>query len=173
MTSDTESASVEQGVPLMSMRKEKIGVNNPNPAYAIDATGDINASENLRINGNAIADFIVEQGTSGNWTWRKWSSGLQELFYRGGYKSFSKLSASGSIYYADVLQDIVYPVTFLAVPIVTSAFQTGMQGSSQLSNVWAWTSGHTETGFKHMYLARGTNVAVGGIPTFVAVGRWK
>lgn len=126
-----------------------------------------------RLTSLEARDYIVEQGTSGNWTWRKWSIGLQELFYRGEYKSFSTLKASGSIYYADVLQNIVYPVTFLEVPIVTSAFQTGMQGSSELSNVWAWTSGHTETGFKHMYLARGTNVAVGGIPTFVAVGRWK
>lgn len=29
------------------------------------------------------ADFVVEQGASGNWTYRKWKSGLVEAWYSG------------------------------------------------------------------------------------------
>lgn len=31
------------------------------------------------------ADYIVEQGTSGNWTYRKWNSGIAECW--GEYKT--------------------------------------------------------------------------------------
>lgn len=35
----------------------------------------------LNINGSDVADFVVEQGTSGIWTYRKWNSGLIDLYY--------------------------------------------------------------------------------------------
>lgn len=34
----------------------------------------------VKINNNPVADFIVEQGTSGNWIYRKWNSGNIELW---------------------------------------------------------------------------------------------
>ena len=38
------------------------------------------------VGGSGSADFIVEQGTSGYWTYRKWASGLVEMW---GSKSFT------------------------------------------------------------------------------------
>lgn len=35
---------------------------------------------NVDIKGNELVDFVVEQGTSGRWTYRKWRSGLCECF---------------------------------------------------------------------------------------------
>lgn len=34
----------------------------------------------VQINGNDMVDFVVAQGTSGIWRWRKWSSGLAECW---------------------------------------------------------------------------------------------
>lgn len=54
--------------------------------------------ENLDVSNNgAIADFVVEQGTSGIWTYRKWNSGIAECWgthtaslthYAGPYGNF-------------------------------------------------------------------------------------
>ncbi len=42
--------------------------------------GAVEASGTFRLNGGNMADFVVAQGTSGIWRWRKWSSGLAECW---------------------------------------------------------------------------------------------
>lgn len=42
--------------------------------------GAVEASGTFKINGNNMADYVVAQGTSGIWRWRKWSSGLAECW---------------------------------------------------------------------------------------------
>ena len=52
---------------------------------------------------NAIkVDYIVEQGTSGGWTYRKWNSGIAECWGTGTIGSNSACS-------------INYPITFTSV----------------------------------------------------------
>lgn len=36
--------------------------------------------QSLSIGGNTVADFIIEQGTSDIWTYRKWNSGIVEMY---------------------------------------------------------------------------------------------
>lgn len=42
--------------------------------------GAVEASGTFNINGNNMVDFVVAQGNSGIWRWRKWSSGLAECW---------------------------------------------------------------------------------------------
>lgn len=47
-----------------------------------------------------IADYVIEQGTSGSWTYRKWNSGIAECWrYWNGSKSLSATFA-GWYYYS-------------------------------------------------------------------------
>ena len=39
-----------------------------------------NGSANIYFNGSKMADFIVEQGIQGDWTYRKWNSGFAECW---------------------------------------------------------------------------------------------
>ena len=39
-----------------------------------------NGSANIYFNGNKLADFVIEQGATGIWTYRKWNSGLAECW---------------------------------------------------------------------------------------------
>ncbi len=41
-----------------------------------------------------IADYVIEQGTSGIWTWRKWNSGVAECWAGGFNDTFT---ADGSL----------------------------------------------------------------------------
>lgn len=43
-------------------------------------TGDLEVEGELSVGGSALADYVVEQGTSGSWTYRKWKSGTAECW---------------------------------------------------------------------------------------------
>lgn len=67
------------------------------------------------ISGVGSADFIVEQGTSGIWTYRKWASGIAECW---GAKSVTTAisTAMGSIYRnSSEIAKINYPFTFTTI----------------------------------------------------------
>jgi hypothetical protein len=42
--------------------------------------GDSNSSTDIYLKGSRLADFVVEQGTQGDWTYRKWNSGFAECW---------------------------------------------------------------------------------------------
>lgn len=42
--------------------------------------GAVEASGTFRLNGGNMADFVVAQGASGIWRWRKWASGFAECW---------------------------------------------------------------------------------------------
>ena len=62
-------------------------------------------------------DYIVEQGTSGIWTYRKWNSGIAEAW---GY--YSKSIAAKS---TDSDNYVTYPFTFTATPNITLGLYAG------------------------------------------------
>lgn len=64
---------------------------------------------------NYIYDFITEEGTSGRWWYRKWNSGMCELF--GSVAAASRtFSAWGSSYVSAKTTAVAYPFTFKSRP---------------------------------------------------------
>lgn len=67
----------------------------------------------------AINDYVVDQGTSGIWAWRKWNSGEAECW---GIYAASGVNAAAhnymGFYYSDILQ-VALPFSFTATPVVT------------------------------------------------------
>lgn len=57
------------------------------------------------------ADFVVEQGTKGIWTYRKWSSGIAECWGGQSYSSMAVNQAYGNLYYHQS-SPILLPFTF-------------------------------------------------------------
>lgn len=68
-------------------------------------------NENFKILDNLGVDYITEQGTSGIWTYRKFKSGIYEMW---GKQAFAATSNSGLI-----SATIWYPITFSTAPFVT------------------------------------------------------
>ena len=81
------------------------------------------------VGGSGSADFIVEQGTYYNWTYRKWASGISECWGRWTATTTS-WSAWGSVYEGNnYLANLSFPTgLFNAIPIVTA--QVGLNGMS-------------------------------------------
>lgn len=106
---------VPQGTPLIALRKKKVGINTPNPQATLDVGGD------MRVNGSPLADFVIQQGTSGIWTYRKWKSGIAECW---GRKSVSTAIANtwGNLYTSGALSalNVSFPFTFASVPTITA-----------------------------------------------------
>lgn len=74
--------------------------------------------------GAAGADYITAQGTTGVWTWRKWASGIAELWGIFSADSLVVDNAWGSVYYGTWMHLAVnksgrkYPFAFMDTPVV-------------------------------------------------------
>lgn len=116
--------------------------------------------------GLSRRDYIVEQGVSGIWYYRKWGSGYVELAGTKELVSFSSLSQSGGIYYGSC-GGYTYPFTLTGIYTAAPGFL------STSSNTWYWLEGVGLSGIANSYCGRGTNRAVAGIPTVHIAGAWK
>lgn len=60
LTTDTVTLTIPQGTPLLSFRKQKVGVNNRNPSSALDVSGTIT------MNGFAVLGVVGALGNTEN-----------------------------------------------------------------------------------------------------------
>lgn len=114
-------------------------------------------------------DYVVEQGTSGIWTYRKWNSGIAECW--GSNQTSATFSSWGNIYSVDI-SGISYPSgLFNATPICN--VYTSCQGGNSVGSVNSNTGSSTTT--PSLTAIRGTNLS--GSQTFItkyyAIGKWK
>lgn len=77
------------------------------------------------------ADYVAEQGSNDFWTWRKWASGIAELWAISGVDQITITSAWGSMYYGtwmDLPSNVAarqYPFAFIATPSVSASYSGG------------------------------------------------
>lgn len=119
-----------------------------------------------------IADYIVEQGTDGIWTYRKWNSGISECW--GSVDTSTSFAVwTAPIYYGSTYSaDQTYPTNlFIEKPILSVSMS--MYGSdvwhSSLSNALP-----TMTSTGRYYPLRVGSGSSGTFSTqFYAIGKWK
>lgn len=137
--------------------------------------GDFRFNVPVRI-GNAAVPSIIEQGTDGIWTYRKWSDGVSECW---GKKDFSinVSTAWGSLYTSGAISgsNITFPSgLFAELPVIETSLSVGTAGGIIMSpgGVGSNTSSRTQTGIYE--IARGT--AMNGATYTINYnirGRWK
>lgn len=118
---------------------------------------------------DAKADYIVEQGTDGIWTYRKWNSGIAECWgtYTGTVSYTSNSGACGG--YRATIQSISFPFEFISSPSATATHNgnsTTYYGA--VANVSTWATGLA------IALDRGNSQS--NVPisvTIFAKGTWK
>lgn len=93
-------------------------------ADAVEGINEEIQTANQEITVLQERDYIVEQGTSGIWTYRKWASGIAECW--GGYSSMTPWEGDGG--YSTLNVDL--PFSFIASPTVNcSGYQQATAGS--------------------------------------------
>lgn len=122
----------------------------------------------ITIKNQPLADFVIEQGASGVWNYRKWNSGRVDVY---GYENISNIpctNALGGWYRTAVIQPPAYPFTITSPNVVVS-----YESSGYGALVWQTTEA-TSARPPDYYLIRPTSATiVSGKMRWQISGRWK
>lgn len=133
--SSTFNLSIGKGIPLFyfDIVKESVSMDMfPTHSNAFEVSGDI------YINGRKITDFVVDEGTDGIWTYRKWASGIAECW---GYVSASSTAMTthyGSMYYSSLITQAFPTGLFMNYPKSLSV-QAYDNGNGTYTSIQTWT----------------------------------
>lgn len=81
--------------------------------------------------GSSSADTIIDQGTTGKWTWRKWASGVAEMWAKFDTDKLAIDEAWGSLYFGTWMRSDVnitarkYPFTLVDTPAISATYMGG------------------------------------------------
>lgn len=116
------------------------------------------------------ADYVVEQGTSGNWSYTKWNSGKLECWYEGNPGSYTVGTARGSLYSGGTIT-YNYPIAFVDdYPSVTASAMLGTTAYV----IWAQSSGLSLNSVDVRIVASASMAANTNFSIHIhAVGKWK
>lgn len=111
-------------------------------------------------------DYIVEKGTSGTWTYRKWNSGIAECW--GVWSSGGATGSAVNGWYCRVLGAISFPTNlFISAPKL-------------IPSIYFWDTGYyfigardvSKTSFKLHIMKNGSGNASSNGAVY-AIGQWK
>lgn len=150
------------GVTDLNAAAEKIAV--------LDPGGVVRYRTKAELQGDLAADYIVEQGVSGIWTYRKWSSGVSECWGDKICGDIDVTSAWGALFEGSNMGGIAYPSgLFVSRPAFFPSAQTTKYGICGIE-----IDGGDKTTTPNLYLLRATAQTVQGVYlSLYAKGRWK
>ncbi len=121
----------------------------------------------LQIGDTLISDHVVEQGTSGIWTFCKWNSGLAECWgtYTADGVNAAAKNYNGFYYSETILVD--YPFEFTQIPVL----QVNGGSSAHMNFARIFAPNKNQAGFIIIgnVGVQSTNITV----NIHAIGRWK
>ena len=123
------------------LRLEAIDATGGNVEIAAPYGGVYLGGEEIYFNDKKLSAHVVESGTSGIWTYKKWSDGTAELFGKIPVSSLAISTALGGWYRSALVYtegNHQYPFRFSAIPAVSVQFATS-NGVGAL--VWLTTEG--------------------------------
>lgn len=103
----------------------------PGKIAVLDESGWVYYRTPAELLADIGADYVAEQGSNDFWTWRKWASGIAELWAVSGVDQIAITSAWGSMYYGtwmDLPSNVtarLYPFAFIATPSVSASYSGG------------------------------------------------
>jgi len=156
--------------------------------WPVDLNGDMTIVGDLKLNGISIrdilsklaVDYIVEQGTTGKWMWRKWASGVAEMWANFDSDSLSMTTQTWGPLYTASWMGLAenkaarqYPFPFIENPVV-SAMPTVGSG-----NIWLATNTENDIGTRLTHApayqcVRGSDAIVDSPQiSYYVVGKYK
>lgn len=151
-------------------------------AYETDI-GKVRTSNSGQLSGDGgETDYVVEQGTSENWNYRKWNSGLAECWAAFQVASVAVTGAWGSLFYgsiftaAEAKQKLAYPFAFTSAPCVQAGISHTATGAG---DCWMSTDYGKKAGAPEQYappysLVRATSGTItNAVISYCARGKWK
>lgn len=79
--------------------------------------------------------YVVDEGTSGDWTYRKWSDGTSECWLNHTEPTAQAFNSTGNVFYR-VIEGLNFPSgTFISQPTVVATVDSGSISSCMTANV--------------------------------------
>lgn len=133
-------------------------------AFMVDWSGDIYPQ------ATKMTDFIVEEGTSGIWTYRKWNSGISECWGRYTW-NITSWTTWGGWYYSNASSAVNYPTNlFIEAPSLTTNGRINGLDCALYCRSGADVATNTAT-FAFFRPSGGTTGT--GQLSLYAIGKWK
>lgn len=128
----------------------------------------LKATSILQIAGSSVMDFVVEQGTSGSWTYRKWSSGTAECWAKITQTVTPGDAWEGTLNLAPYVITVTTPIEFTGIDCVNANAYVG-NGHTITSSVSATIPNNISIPALSLYLTGQQECR-----SYVHVmGRWK
>lgn len=108
---------------------------------------------------------IVESGTSGNWTYRKWSDGTAEAWFKYTEPTAQAFTASGNFYYRSIAGLYFPSGLFTGTPVVQAIIQMGNVGSCEINSINATSCS--------ILVLSAVSAARAVTVNLYAIGRWE
>ena len=122
-------------------------------------------------------NHIVAEGTSGEWTYRKWSNGVAECWLSKTWTSDDGFFAWGNVYVCsegDALIPRSYPFEFVDYPVVSASYGNVDENAYTIATTIesiTKTKSPVVRGLRASAIASGTSLTFQA--TIYAIGRWK
>ena len=127
--------------------------------------------ELIRVGGagtSPVADYVVAEGTSGNWRYRKWNSGIAECWAKITQTVTPGGAWAGTLNLAPYVITVTTPIEFTGIDCVNASAYVG-SGHTITSSVSATTPNKISIPALSVYLT-----GQQGCRAYVHVmGRWK
>lgn len=116
------------------------------------------------------ADYVVEQGTSGIWTYRKWNSGIAECWGTDTRSNVASTTAWGNLYYGTLVASSWPSSIFTAAPSMCS-----IHGRVNGGNGWiTQTTNMSSSSVGTCYVITPTSTTLSSVNLNIyAIGSWK
>ena len=130
--------------------------------------GDISVTEEISKLDSRTTDYIVEQGESGVWMWRKWNSGRAELWGKHNINNLECNTTYGALYESASIQLPDFPFSFVETPLPQYIWNPngGIAAFVERANPTTTSAGTTN-------LVRATAYTMNGAISMYFVGKWK
>jgi len=161
-----------------------VSVSIPHMDFAINDNGDIGVGvgamatpERLTYNdtltwyhGASEMDYVIAHGTSGNWYWQKWNSGLAEAYEKHDDTSVAINGSTNGTFYKSSVYTLSLPNIFISTPCVQMASYCSALSNNIIISLQSVNS--TQITYCHKSVPSMANVDGIHVDTIVK-GRWK
>ena len=131
---------------------------------------DFNFNVPVSFNGVQMKDFVTENGVNGNWRWRKWNSGLMEIW--GFTKGTVDITTQwGGVYRSNANIQASWPIEYIDYPVVQATASYDGAGMYWLANYTNQSGKYNTPSYQVCSGASATNVNYK--ISFYAIGKWK
>ena len=160
-------------IKLFDPAATKIEIGRTRRGITDDLNSVVKSVSNIEV-PEAVQPYVIDSGTNGIWTWKKFSDGTAECFGKINLSGVAVTGALGNWFRSETLYEAVaypFPLEFAEAPAVQMMFQT-RNGSGALLWPFSASAENAKQYLPQSYIIRPTTAAsVNGNINIIAKGK--